>query len=265
MRSSWLTLAQNLSLDSEAARSRSDFSSSSAYSATTPRLVCSSSSDSSPYRAITPRLVSWSSALSRSSWSFCCLRSSSALIRSWFCRCSSSRADRGCTAATCSPTSRGSGRTPGGRRLVIRTTWPSASTWSMSRAAATIPSAGSSPSTDTVTSRSARSMPNVMTAVRPAVTALRLTSLSAVATLIWSCCSRARTAARPRPSWRAAKTPAVSLTSSRASSLLWPFMTSARGRRRRRGARPPRRAARPLSATGPWSRARAGRRLPSGC
>src|SRR5256885_1519926 len=110
VRSSWLTVAQNLSLDSEAARSRSDFSSSSAYSATTPRLVCSSSSDSSPYRAITPRLVSCSSALSRSSWSFCWLRSSSALIRSWFCRRSSSRADCGCTAASCSPTSRGSGR-----------------------------------------------------------------------------------------------------------------------------------------------------------
>ena len=66
VRSSWLTLAQNRSLDSDAARSCSDFSSSSRYSATTPRLVCSSSSDSSLYRAITPRLVSCSSALSSS-------------------------------------------------------------------------------------------------------------------------------------------------------------------------------------------------------
>ena len=47
VRSSWLTLAQNLSLDADAARSCSDFSSSSRYSATTPRLVCSSSSESS--------------------------------------------------------------------------------------------------------------------------------------------------------------------------------------------------------------------------
>ena len=70
VRSSWLMLAQNLSLDSEAARSCSDFSSSSRYSATTPRLVCSSSSDSSLYRAITPRLVSCSSALSSRSCSF---------------------------------------------------------------------------------------------------------------------------------------------------------------------------------------------------
>ena len=96
VRSSWLMLAQNLSLDSEAARSRCDVSSSSAYRATTPRLVCSSSADSSPYRAMTPRLVSCSSALSRTSWSLRCLRSSSAAIRSWFWRRSSSRADCEC-------------------------------------------------------------------------------------------------------------------------------------------------------------------------
>ena len=54
----------------------------------------------------------------------------------------------------------------------------------MSRAAAAIPSAGGSPSSVTVSSSSASSMPNVMTAVRPAVTALRLISLSAVATRI---------------------------------------------------------------------------------
>ena len=54
LRSSWLTLAQKRFLASEASRSRSDFSYSSAYRATTPRLVCSSSSESWPYRAMTP-------------------------------------------------------------------------------------------------------------------------------------------------------------------------------------------------------------------
>ena len=182
VRSSWLMLAQNLSLDSEAVRSRCDASSSSAYRATTPRLVCSSSFESSLYRAMTPRLVSCSSALSLTSWSFCCLRSSSAAIRSWFCRRSSSRADCGRTAASCSPTSCMSGCTPGGRRLVIVTTQPVVVTLSRSRAAAAIPSAGGSPSRVTVSSSSASSMPNVMTAVSPAVTTLRLISLSAVAT-----------------------------------------------------------------------------------
>ncbi len=64
LRSSWLTLAQNRFRASAASRSRSDFSSSSAYSATTPWLVCSSSSESCPYRAMTPWLVSSSSAFS---------------------------------------------------------------------------------------------------------------------------------------------------------------------------------------------------------
>ena len=47
-----------------------------------------------------------------------------------------------------------------------------------------MPSAGGSPSSVTVTSRSLSSMPKAMTALRPAVTALRLISLSAVATRI---------------------------------------------------------------------------------
>ena len=61
-----------------------------------------------------------------------------------------------------------SGRTSGGRRLLIRTIWSSALTWSMSRAAAAIPSAGGSPSRVTVSSKSVLSMLKVMTAVRPA-------------------------------------------------------------------------------------------------
>ena len=77
-----------------------------------------------------------------------------------------------------------SGRTPGGRRFVISTTWPSVVTWSMSRAAAVIPSAGGSPSRVTVTSNSVSLMPKAIAAVWPAVTALRLISLSAVATRI---------------------------------------------------------------------------------
>ena len=45
-----------------------------------------------------------------------------------------------------------------------------------------MPSSGGSPSTVTVSTRSASSAPNAMTAVCPAVTALRHISLSAVAT-----------------------------------------------------------------------------------
>ena len=63
-------------------------------------------------------------------------------------------------------------------------------------------------------------MPKAMTAVSPAVTALRLISLSAVATRIWSWRSRDKLTASPRPTWRAAKTPVTSRTSRRASSLV---------------------------------------------
>ena len=66
------------------------------------------------------------------------------------------------------------------------------------------PLAGGSPSRVTVSSKSVSSMPKAITAVRPAVTALRLISLSAVATRIWSWRSRSKLAASPRPSWRAA-------------------------------------------------------------
>ena len=54
----------------------------------------------------------------------------------------------------------------------------------MSLEAAAMPSAGSSPSSVTVSSNSVSSMLKAMTTLRPAVTALRLISLSAVATRI---------------------------------------------------------------------------------
>ena len=75
-----------------------------------------------------------------------------------------------------------SGAVCGGRRLVIRMSFPLACTVSIRRAAATIPSSGGSPSTVTVSTRLAWSAPNAMTAVCPAVTVLRHISLSAVAT-----------------------------------------------------------------------------------
>ena len=75
-----------------------------------------------------------------------------------------------------------SGAVCGGRRLVIRMSFPLVCTVSISRAAATIPSSGGSPSTVTVSTRLPLSAPNTMTAVCPAVTVLRLISLSAVAT-----------------------------------------------------------------------------------
>ena len=75
-----------------------------------------------------------------------------------------------------------SGAVCGGRRLVIRMSFPLARTESISRPTATIPSAGGSPSTVTVSTRLLLSAPNTMTAVCPAVSVLRLISLSAVAT-----------------------------------------------------------------------------------
>ena len=67
---------------------------------------------------------------------------------------------------------------------IFRTTFTLVATPSMSRLADAIPSGGGSPSNVAVSSRSVSSIPNAISAARPAVTALRPISLIAVATRI---------------------------------------------------------------------------------
>ena len=265
VRSSWLTLAQNLSLDSEAARSRSDFSSSSAYSATTPRLVCSSSSDSSPYRAITPRLVSCSSALSRTQLVLLLLevvqRGDQVLVLPPQLVQGGLRVHRGQLLADQPRVRPHAGRAalghphdvavggdlvhePGGRGDAV------------GRGLA-VHGHGQQQLGVVDAERDDRGPPGRDGAA--AYLAQRGGHPDLVLPLQGQAGGQAAAELAGRED--AGRVPDLE-----AGELAGPgVMTSARGRRRRRGECPPRRAARPLSAAGPWPRARAGRRPPSGC
>ena len=281
VRSSWLTPAQNRVLLSLAARSCRVASSSSAYRATTPWLVCSSSSDSSACSANTPRLVSSSSALARTRSSWRAFRSSSAVSRSWFWirRASSALpagAARHCLRNASMRSAVNGSVLPRSRRVSTASPLPvriATSQLSMSRAAAASPSV---PSRSTqarvidhvavITRRGARPLdtPRATVAGCPMPASSRHSSLNAVATRTWSWLSSPTTAATVRPRCRAANTSASPVMRSRMSSCAADVTTRpcppAR-RRRRAGSR--RRAAGSRPAAAGHDRRDRGRRPPT--